>query len=64
MELISLKLAESETGFILTFESGDADMRGYWKAKILEFLAGNCTCSCCAGGGCECSCHDLDDEDG
>lgn len=63
MDLVSLKLTETETGFTLAFESADADIRGYWKAKVLDFVAGNCTCSCCADSGCECCCQTGEEDD-
>ncbi len=64
MDLVSLKLTETETGFTLSFDSADADIRGYWKAKVLDFVAGNCTCSCCSGSECECcNCGGEEEED-
>lgn len=63
MELLSIKITETETGFSIVVDSEDEKLRKKWKKRLLGFFAsgsscgcGCCCCCCCCGGSCSCSC--------
>jgi len=63
MNLLTIKVTDTEKGFSLLIESDNEELRAEWGERILAFFAGKCGCGCGCGGG-SCGCHGDEEEKG
>jgi len=60
MEILNIKLSQTEKGFIVNVESEDINLRAEFGEKLKAFLTGKSLC-CCCGCDCGCGCHNKEE---